>query len=281
MRVCINIFRRGNKPQGQQEGRLSRQQQHSRQERTRPRPIIVVFLRQSEKSQLFGDLKTLKGNDRWRLVFFNDDLTEFQANEQKDLRSPVPDAISLAREDSFKANSFWLGGRQYRYEQLRKLPPEISQGILEAKTLFILEDKTVHNHPYPFIPATLSCRGVCFLSADGTIHYHRTLTSGHEIEANKTKIVRNPYFEKRTSKALKASQEWEDINEDVRREIFKAKFSQNDFCNQFLLGTGDRRLFEGTGDKKCACGIPPSKARLISLKSPGRNLLGFMLEGKG
>ena len=44
------------------------------------------------------------------------------------------------------------------------------------------------------------------------------------------------------------------------------------------MKTGDRKLFQGTGYRKWGCGIPISKAKQISFKNPGRNLLGLMLE---
>ena len=68
------------------------------------------------------------------------------------------------------------------------------------------------------------------------------------------------------------------MSEQVMREILVEKFRSNRSCCNFLLSTGDRVLIEGTGDKKWGCGIPISKAHLITLKNPGRNLLGELLK---
>ena len=62
------------------------------------------------------------------------------------------------------------------------------------------------------------------------------------------------------------------------REILVAKFKRSRVAANFLLATGERKLFEGTGDRKWGCGIPISKAHLITNRNPGRNLLGHLLE---
>ena len=69
-----------------------------------------------------------------------------------------------------------------------------------------------------------------------------------------------------------------DICEDIMREILYEKFKQSETCKQVLIDTGNRRLFEGTGDRQWVCGIPISKAHLISFENPGKNLMGRMLE---
>ena len=61
-------------------------------------------------------------------------------------------------------------------------------------------------------------------------------------------------------------------------EVLTEKFRQSRVCSEALLKTGDKKLFEGTGDKRWGCGIPISRAKDITFKNPGRNLLGLLLE---
>ena len=278
-RVCVNIFRRGRPQPNDRERILTGQQQ--KPEYVRPRPIVVVFLRQTEKGQFFRHLKNLQGKDEWKHVFFNDDLTELQESEQRDLRALVAYARSLKKEAKIKAGALWLEGRKYKYEELHKLPPEIS--LSKAKTLHILEDRAIvfqspHSPLSNLFPCNLLFRGERFLSAEGAFHYHRALISGYEHEAQLIKATRNPFRVKKIALTLRATDEWERTSEDIMKEIISAKFTQVTHCKQFLIDTGDRKLFEGTGDKRWACGIPISKAQYISFKNPGRNLLGLMLE---
>ena len=276
-RVCINIYRRGRKQNKDQ----IRAATEATGQSPRPRPIIVVFLRHTEKSQIFQKLKNLKGNDKWKNVYFNDDFTEIQATEQRDLRSLVAYAKKIGKEASIRAGAFWYQGRKYLYHDLHRLPAELS--LLKAKTLHILEDTAIlfqspHTPLSNLFPCNLVFRGECFLSSEGAFQYHRALTSGYEKEAIQIKAERNPYKAKSQGGLIRATQEWDRICEELMEEILVAKFTMIEYCREFLLETGERRLLEGTGDKKWGCGVPLSKYWLATLKYPGKNILGLLLE---
>ena len=271
-KACINIYRRG-RVTGLTAGR--------KQEELRPRPIVIVFLRQTEKAELFRNLKNLKGIERWSKVFFNDDWTEQQAVEQRDLRALAAYANSKGREATVRAGVLWFEGRKLRYEDLFKLPNDIS--LMKAKTLQILDGEGIvfqspHSPLSNLYPCNLNYRERQFLSAEGAYQYSRALVSGNERVAELIILERRPYRVKKLAFEVKPNQEWEDIAESVMREILMVKFNSNRFCKQFLLGTGKAKLFEGTGDRRWGCGIPISKADQISFRNPGKNILGHMLE---
>ena len=175
-RVCINIYRRGKR-------RTDDCKQTDRRQKDRVRPILVVFLRQTEKSEFFRCIKNLKGNDLWRNVYFNDDLTEIQANEQRDLRSLAAYAKSQGKEAGVRGGAPWYENRKYRYDELHILPPGIS--LLKAKTLEILDGKAIiFQSPHSPLSNLYHCnivfRGESFVSAEGAFHYKRALTSCFE-----------------------------------------------------------------------------------------------------
>ena len=139
-RVCINIYRHGkvNNRRRDQEGAAQQ----------RPRPIIVVFLRHTEKAKFFVNLKNLKGKEAWKDVYFNDDLTELQQIEQRDIRSLLAYAKLIGKEAKVRGGAPWYEGRRYRYEDLHRLPEEIS--LLKDKTLNILNGSAiVFQSPHP------------------------------------------------------------------------------------------------------------------------------------
>ena len=43
---------------------------------TKPRPIIITFVRLNEKIKLFRSLYKLNDNKNWKFIYMNDDLTE-------------------------------------------------------------------------------------------------------------------------------------------------------------------------------------------------------------
>ena len=95
----------------------------------------------------------------------------------------------------------------------------------------------------------------------------------------KIKTDRNPYKVMKITATIRATPEWDNKWEHVMKEILIVKFSTIPFCNDFLLNiTGTRRLIQGTGDRRWGCGIPISKHWLITLKYPGKNILGHLLE---
>ena len=153
----------------------------------------------------------------------------------------------------------------------------------EAKNLHILEDKGIvfqspHSPLSNLHPCNITYRGEAFLSSEAAFQYTRATVCGYHHEAQLIKHERNAYKVKSLTRDFKTTREWEESAEQVMREILMTKFKKNKSCMDFLLATGERDLFEGTGDKKWGCGIPISKAQMISQKNPGRNLLGHMLE---
>ena len=133
---CTAIFRRG-------KWTVSDKKEGAKQteRRTRVRPIIVVLPSPIEKAAIFRNLKNLKDKDEWRGVFFGDDLTEQQANEQRDLRALAAYAKTREFNASVKVGTLWLDGRRYRYEELHRLPEGIS--LIKAKNLHFLDDKAI------------------------------------------------------------------------------------------------------------------------------------------
>ena len=273
---CSAIFRRGRTAVSDNKEGTARNDN-----RVKGRQIVVILPSTNEKAAIFRNLKNLKDNDEWKGIYFNDDLTERQANEQRDLRALAAFAKSKDFNASVKAGNLWLDGRRYRYEELHRLPADIS--LIKAKNLHILEDKAIvfqspHSPLSNLFPCNVTYRGEAFLSSEAAFQFTRATVCGYEREAQLIQQERNAFKVKNLTRDFKSTREWEDTAEQVMREILLAKFQRNRVCSNFLLSTGDRTLFEGTGDKRWGCGIPISKAQLISFKNPGRNLLGHLLE---
>ena len=104
--VCVSVFRRGRFQNGDAENGKGR-------DRPRPRPIVVIFQRQQDKSEIFRNLKRLKGKEEWNMIFFNDDLTETQENEQRDLRALAAFARDLGHESVVKAGLLFFDTTNY------------------------------------------------------------------------------------------------------------------------------------------------------------------------
>ena len=286
-KICIAVFRRGKQP-SDNGANVNRTNERERADRAggegeyqRPRPLVVIFPSVAEKAAVFRNLKNLQGNESWSRVYFNDDLTETQANEQRDIRALAAFAKTKGYNVRVKAGNLLLDGRNYRYQDIEKLPGDVSLAL--AKTLHILDDKAVvfqsqHSPLSNLYPCNIIYRGEVYLSSESAFQHTRAIVCNHKREALLIKAERRAYKVKRIAKGVKSTKEWEDMSEQVMREILIDKYRRNEVCARALLATGDRTLFEGTGDRRWGCGIPISKASQISFKNPGRNLLGHLLE---
>ena len=280
--IYTAIFRRGKAPSNNKTGgtaAVNNNRQGAGQ--LRPRPLVVVFPSGHEKSAIFRNLRNLQGKDEWNRVYFNDDLTETQANEQRDLRALAAYAKSKGYNARVKAGNLLLDSRSFRHQDIVKLPHDIS--LAKAKTLYILDDKAVvfqsqHSPLSNLYPCNIIYRGEVFLSTEAAFQFTRAKTCGYEREAQLMKTERRAFKVKLIARDIKSTREWEEMSEQVMREILLEKFKRNKLCAQALLATGERVLLEGTGDRKWGCGIPISKADQITFKNPGRNLLGHLLE---
>ena len=147
-----------------------------------------------------------------------------------------------------KSGALILDGRRFRYDVLHKLPSEIS--LLNAKNIHILEDKGIvfqspHSPLSNLYPCNVAYTGEAFLSSEGAYQFTRATVCGYAREAQLIKAERNAYKVKNLTRDFKTTKEWEEMSEQVMREILIAKFKRNRPCLNFLLASGQRTLFEG------------------------------------
>ena len=169
--ICTAVFRRGkgvsdkeNKTGANRTGNNGRNDA----EFHRPRPLVVIFPSVAEKAAIFRNLKNLQGKEEWNRVYFNDDLTETQANEQRDVRALAAYAKSVGYNVRVKAGNLVLDGRIFKYHELYKLPRDLT--LAKAKTLNILNDKAVvfqsqHSPLSNLFPSNIIYRGQVYLSS--------------------------------------------------------------------------------------------------------------------
>ena len=135
--ICMAAFRRGKRPSDN----TANQTEDNHFRADRPRPLVVIFPSVNDKASVFCNLKNLQGIEAWSKVYFSDDLTETQANKQRVLRALAAYAKSLGYNARVKAGNLEIDGRKFRYQDLNKLPRDIS--LAKAKTLCILDNRVV------------------------------------------------------------------------------------------------------------------------------------------
>ena len=116
------------------------------------------------------------------------------------------------------------------------------------------------------------------MSAEGALQHTRAICCKKFEEARAIEFERDAYEVKSILAGLKYSQEWENMVLEVQEEILVIKFTTNPYCKQALLATGNRKLFEATGDRVWACGLPLAKIQELTLPPPGKKHTGVALE---
>ena len=281
--ACDRVYRRGKAPPGPSNNEKPEVVDNNKQPRgpRRPRPIIVSFKQFSDKIRVYKHLRNLQGLDKWDKVFISDDLTEVQQRQLRDLKSLAAYARSQGCNSTVKANCIVLENRKYAYRDLHKLPADLT--LEKAKTVVCLDGGGVafqseHSPLSNLYPCNVAYRGRVFLSAEGALQHTRALICGKLAEANAIQYERNAYEVKRIAGSLGFSPEWERVVVEILMEILIIKFKTNELCRTCLLETGQRKLFEATGDRVWACGLPLAKIHELKLPTPGKKRTGEALE---
>ena len=279
--VCDRIHRRGKQPQETGDGQEAAEADENKRGPRRPRPIVVGFKELHDKIQVFKNLSNLKGLEQWNGVFVGDDLTETQQRQLRDLKALSAYARSEGIDARIRSNCIVVEGRKYRYEEIHRLAPRLS--LEKAKTLTCLKGEGIafqseHSPLSNLYPCNVLYKGRFFLSSEGALQYERAICCKRFEEARLIEFERCAYEIKRIASNLKFSEDWEKIMVKVLEEILYIKFTANQYCKRVLLSTGDKQLFEATGDRTWACGLPLRKIGDLTLPTPGKNRMGLALE---
>ena len=277
--VCDRVYREGKSASGTSSVAAERTGSSTRN--NKPRTIVVGFMRPIEKSKVFRNLANLKGNESWNKVYFSDDYTECQRKQIRDLRALAAYAKRIGKEATVKNHYLWVDGKRYVCDKINRLGPELT--LEKAKTLEVLKGEGLafqssHSPLSNLYPCNVNHRKEKYILSEAAIQHTKAEVSKRPEEAQSILQARDPYKVKGIGGSFKASREWERIEDTEIDEILFDKFTRNKYCRDFLLATGNKKLFEATGDHKWACGIPLSKIDTLTDKPPGENRMGKKLE---
>ena len=205
---------------------------------TKPRLIIISFIRVSDKAPIFQGLKNLKGKEKWAGVSIGDDLTDLQRNQVRDLPALNAYAKSKGYNTAVKGNLFILDRTKYRSEDLYQLPEELS--LRKAKTLEIDGGKGLafQGHHSP-LSNMYRCHvlydGHNFESLEVAYQYARAKICNCKREAEALVDISCGYKAKSISYGIKDTKEWLNCRVKVMTDLVRFKFQQNEDCKQCSL----------------------------------------------
>ena len=265
--VCNKIFRKG-KYVAPSAGNMPK-----------PRPIVVQLYDESFKYEIFKNVKNIVGNDKWKNVYINEELTADQTNKMKMMRAISGFAKSVGMETRIKGTSLICEDKKYGLDDLLNVPEKIS--IENAKTIEynnIVVFQSHHSYLSNMSKSEFSYEGRKFYSAETAFQSKKAEMCNHKEESKAVQKMQDSYQAKRACQNLKETNEWKQKKDKVMKEILDAKFSQNAELKKKIVETKNLVLIEGTTDKYWGSGIPIAKYKSIDHKNmPGKNTLGQML----
>ena len=247
----------------------------------RPRPIVITFIRLSDKVLLFRNLHKLKNNMSWKNIYVNDDLTEKQMSEVRDLKAVNALARSQGANSFMKGNQLNLNGQKYNQQNIDKLPENFT--MERAKNRMVDGDKGLafqghHSVLSNMAECDLVFNGNVFTSSEAALQHEKAKICGSKKDINDT-LSAGAYKAKAIGKNIKDSKEWDSKKLEIIYKVTLEKFKQNDDMLTKLMATGNLRLYEATPSKYWGCGLSMSRLNEIGEgKIPGANKFGQILE---
>ena len=248
---------------------------------TRPRPIVVTFIRLSDKILLFRNLRKLKNKKEWSNIYVNDDMTEKQLSEVRDLKAVNALARSQGAESFMKGNQLILNGQKYNQANIDKLPENLT--MEKAKNRTVDGDRGIafqghHSVLSNMAECDLVYNGNVFTSSEAALQHEKAKICGTKKDISDI-LTAGAYRAKAIGKTIKDTKEWDAKKLEIIYNITLEKFKQNDDMLAKLLATGNKNIYEATPSRYWGCGL--SMARLNEIKEgkvPGANKFGQILE---
>ena len=168
----------------------------------------------------------------------------------KEMRAIHGFAKCVGMESKIKGTKLIVEGKRYELDDLKSVPEEIT--IEKAKTLEY-KDSVIfqghHSYLSNMVSSEVNYEGKKFSSAEVAFQLKKATVCGQKDEARNLEKINDPYMAKRSGHFIKETDEWRQKKEKIMKEILELKFKQNEDLQKKLVGTGDRKLYEGTSVK--------------------------------
>ena len=159
-------------------------------------------------------MKNLSGKDRWSKVYLNDDYTQPQRNQNSDLRAIATLAKSKGFDAKVCANSLWLEGRRYGYDDIARIPQR-DINIEKAKIIEVDNGNGIgfqsrHSKFSNLAPCVVKLDDLVFASSEAAFQYLKARDCGTKKQIEDILLVAQgeAYDAKLRSYGINETEEW-------------------------------------------------------------------------
>ena len=245
----------------------------------RPRPIIVTFLKSSDRDHVFVKRTTLKNSKDFSRVWINEDLSPGIRRTKTMVRLLARQAQEHGIPCRNNKFSVTVNDVKYGESNLAELPPPLStQNIkqiqVDANTIAYQSEHAPLSSMYP---AKVKIGQQEYDTSEQAFQHIRAKKHKKTLLAERILLSKKTYAIKQMGDEITPSQEWNDCEEDVMYSIQLRKFQQNPELAGMLIATGTCQLVEATPSKKWGAGATLSSNILKKHEWRGENRHGKIL----
>ena len=247
--------------------------------KSKPRPVLVSFERQSQRDMVYYKRMDLKRTQDFQFVWVNEDLGPASKRKKNVIRLITKQAQEQGIDCRTGKYAVHINKVKYDDSNLEDLPPALHPANM--KQVQIGENTIAYQSelaPFSnFFPCVIKFGKHRFMCAEQVLQFMKAKTLAKPLAATKIYLSRDPRDMKQKGAELGTSDDWEGRQLDVMYECIKAKFEQNPDLKALLLETGDKELVEATPDRLWGCGATLSSNALRKRDWPGQNKHGKIL----
>ena len=247
--------------------------------RNRPRPIIVTFLKYSDRDHVFAKRTNLKDSKDFSRVWINEDLAPSARRTKTMVRLITRQAHEKGIPCKNNKFSVTVDDVKYGESNLAELPSPLStQNIkqiqIDANTIAYQSEYAPLSSMYP---AKVKIRDQEYDTSEQAFQHIRAKKHEKFLLAEKILLCKKTYTVKQIGDEIKPTEEWNDCEEDIMYSIQLRKFQQNPKLAAMLIATGTCQLVEATPSRKWGAGATLSSNVLRRHEWKGENRHGKIL----
>ena len=243
------------------------------------RPIIVSFIRQSDRDEVYAKRAQMKKTADFHDVWLNEDLGPNSRRVNAIVRLVAKEAHKQGIDNRPTKYSIRINDKKYDEKNFDELPEPLS--LHELKSVKIgktIAYQSEHSKFSNFYPREFKVGTHKYLSVEQAYHHIRARSHQKYVVALKILLCRIPQDIKALGREFESNEEWEEKKLDVMLMCMKSKFEQCSDLAEVLMETKGFRLVEATPDFFWAAGATLSSNVLRRGQWKGRNEQGKLLE---
>ena len=247
--------------------------------RNKCRPIIIVFLRQADRDEVYSRRAQMKKTADFHDVWLNEDLGQNARRVTTMIRLVTKEAQKQGIPHKPAKFSIQIEKKRYDEKNLDELPSPLSPHDMKTvKFDDMIAYQSEHSKFSNFYPCEVKVGKHIYTSVEQAYHHIRARHHRQYITALKILLKRKPREIKQLGEEIEEDTEWKKQKLEIMLKCMTMKFEQNPDLAEALKKTEGYVLVEATPDFFWAARATLSSNVLRKKQWKGRNEQGKLLE---